>query len=273
VIAKIPGGPLAAARAAGQQALDAALAELRRETVRRPAIFVGTGTCGLGAGAGKTLEAVRAYLKRNAIDADVVEVGCIGLCSEEPILDVQLPGRARISFRGATADKVTDLLTALLAGQLPTGPRMDNCAPLGQFAGVNAQPWADVPMLEKHPFLLAQRRVVLATSGRLDPSQIDEYIAWGGYAAAAKALKTMTPDEVCDAVEASGLRGRGGGGFPTGRKWKFARKAEGRQKYLICNADEGDPGAFMDRAVGESDPHRLIEGMVIAAYAIGATKA
>src|SRR5208282_1767480 len=98
-------------------------------------------------------------------------------------------------------------------------------------------------------------------------------IAWGGYSAAAKVLKTMTPDEVADLVESSGLRGRGGGGFPTGKKWKFARKAEGHQKYLICNADEGDPGAFMDRAVGESDPYRLLEGMAIAAYAIGATKA
>ncbi|MCX7935937.1 MAG: SLBB domain-containing protein, partial [Planctomycetota bacterium] len=127
--------------------------------------------------------------------------------------------------------------------------------------------------MDEIPFLASQRRAVLATSGLLDPTRIDEYIAWGGYSALAKILRHMTPDEVCDMVEKSGLRGRGGGGFPTGRKWKLARREASDQKYLVCNADEGDPGAFMDRAVGESDPHRLLEGMVIAAYAIGATKA
>jgi NADH-quinone oxidoreductase subunit F len=127
--------------------------------------------------------------------------------------------------------------------------------------------------LDEHPFLSRQVRVVLASSGIIDPGNIDEYIAHGGYSAAARVLRTMTPEQVCDLVEFSGLRGRGGGGFPTGKKWKFARQAAGDQKYLICNADEGDPGAFMDRAVCESDPHRLLEGMIIAAYAIGATKA
>ena len=260
-------GPIAAAKAAGKEAVEAAMAALRRETVRKPVLFVGTGTCGLGAGAGKTLQAVRDHLRQRNIDAEVVEVGCIGLCSEEPLLDVQLPGRTRICFGGVTAENVTELLTALLAGTLPKRQA------LGQFRQGGARAWDGVPWLDEHPFLAAQRRVVLATSGLLDPASIDEYIAWGGYSAVAKVLKTMTPEDVCNAVEASGLRGRGGGGFPTGRKWKFARKAEGRQKYLICNADEGDPGAFMDRAVGESDPHRLLEGMVIAAYAIGATKA
>jgi NADH:ubiquinone oxidoreductase subunit F (NADH-binding) len=114
---------------------------------------------------------------------------------------------------------------------------------------------------------------VLTNCGVIDPGKIEEYIARGGYSALAKALKGKTPLELCDIVEASGLRGRGGGGFPTGKKWKFALASPGEQKYLICNADEGDPGAFMDRAVIEGDPHRLLEGMGIAAYAIGATKA
>ena len=124
-----------------------------------------------------------------------------------------------------------------------------------------------MPLLDEHPFFAPQTRWVLANCGIIDPTNIDEYIARGGYRALADALTRMTPEQVCDVVEASGLRGRGGGGFPTGKKWKFARASEADQKYLICNADEGDPGAFMDRAVIEGDPHRLVEGMAIAAYA------
>ena len=264
----VPAGPLAVAKLAGSQAIETQLAALRRQDVARPVVFIGTGTCGLGAGAGKTLEAVKKFLAARRIDAEVLEVGCIGLCSEEPILDVQLPGRARVSFRGVTAVMVQPLLTAVLVnGQVP-----EKMA-LGQFRQDGLRSWEQIPRLDEHPFLIRQRRVVLATSGLLDPGSIDEYIAWGGYSAVAKVLGKMTPEEVCDQVEASGLRGRGGGGFPTGKKWKFARATQANQKYLICNADEGDPGAFMDRAVGESDPHRLLEGMLIAAYAIGASKA
>ena len=120
---------------------------------------------------------------------------------------------------------------------------------------------------------MPQTRWVLANCGLIDPSEIDEYIARGGYRALAKVLDELTPDQLCDMVESSGLRGRGGGGFPTGKKWKFARQRPSDQKYLVCNADEGDPGAFMDRAVIEGDPHRLVEGMALAAYGIGASKA
>ena len=260
-------GPLAAARAAGEGGVEALLGALRREDVARPTIFVGTGTCGLGAGAGKTLDAIRAYLSGHKAAADVIEVGCIGLCSEEPIVDVQLPSRARLSFGGVTAGNVGSILDSVWAGRAPTG------SVLGQFRSPALKGWDGVAYLDEHPFLARQRRVVLATSGIIDPGNIDEYIAWGGYSALAKIFRTMRPEEVCDTVESSGLRGRGGGGFPTGKKWKFARAAAGPQKYLICNADEGDPGAFMDRAVGESDPHRLVEGILIAAYAIGAGKA
>jgi NADH-quinone oxidoreductase subunit F len=258
-------GPWAAVRS-DPAALDRLLRQLRRETVDKPVVYIGTGTCGLGAGAAKTVQAVRTFLGRDKIAAEVVEVGCIGLCSEEPLLDIQLPGRTRLCFGGVGAKQVSEILTAVLSGSLPRS------APLGQFRGSGA-PWADVPWLDEHPFLVRQRRVVLATSGLLDPNKIDEYIAFGGYSAVARTLKSTTPDEMISLVEASGLRGRGGGGFPTGKKWRFARAATGDQKYLICNADEGDPGAFMDRAVGESDPHRLLEGMLIAAYAIGASKA
>ncbi len=243
------------------------VAELRRDRLVRPAILVGVGTCGLGAGAQETLDAIRGYLDRNEVKADVVKVGCLGLCSAEPLVDIQLPGRTRVTFQRITKDKVDGLLDAVFAGQVPEKQV------LAQHRHATLQAWDEVPFLDEHPFFAPQTRWVLVNCGLIDPAQIDEYIAHGGYQALAKALRQSTPDQVCDMVEASGLRGRGGGGFPTGKKWKFARQAKGDHKYLICNADEGDPGAFMDRAVIESDPHRLVEGMVLAAYAIGATKA
>lgn len=243
------------------------LAELRRDDVPRPTILVGAGTCGLGAGARETLAAIHHYLDQHEIKADVVMVGCIGLCSLEPIVDVQLPGRPRVSYKQVTAERAPELLASALGGTVPEK------WVLGQHRSVAAEPWPDVPLLDEHPFFAPQTRWVLANCGIIDPSQIEEYIARGGYKALAEMLRGTTPEAVCDAVEQSGLRGRGGGGFPTGKKWKFARQSPGDQKYLVCNADEGDPGAFMDRAVIESDPHRLVEGMAIAAYGIGATKA
>jgi NADH:ubiquinone oxidoreductase subunit F (NADH-binding) len=242
-------------------------AALRRKQLTKPAIFVGTGTCGLGAGARAIVGAIKSFMAQFNFDADLVEVGCIGLCSAEPIVEIQIPGRTRVAFQGVTEDAAHGLLVAVLAGTIP-----DKMV-LYQHRGENLEPWSDVPFIDEHPFFAPQTRWVLANCGIIDPSSIDEYIAHGGYAALAKLLKTMSPDEVCDMVERSGLRGRGGGGFPTGKKWKFARGKVSDQKYLICNADEGDPGAFMDRAVIEGDPHRLLEGMAIAAYGIGASKA
>jgi NADH:ubiquinone oxidoreductase subunit F (NADH-binding)/ferredoxin len=244
----------------------------RRETVSRPVLFVGTGTCGLGAGAGKTLAAVREYLRGKELDAEVIEVGCVGLCAAEPMLDVQLPGRTRLSCGGVTEGNVPAVLDAVLDGRAHE-------TVLGQFRprdgeGAEAEtPWEGVPYLDEHPFFKPQLRWVLANCGLIDPTSIEEYIARGGYRAFARTLRDRTPPEVCETVEAAGLRGRGGGGFPTGKKWTFALREASEQKYMVCNADEGDPGAFMDRAVIEGDPHRLLEGLALAAYAIGATKA
>ncbi len=240
---------------------------LRREAPTTPVIYVGTGTCGLGAGAGKTLAAVHAWLQSHGRRADVVEVGCIGLCVEEPLVDVQLPGRPRLSFAQVTEKKVAPLLEAVFTGgTLPM-------VPLGQFAQPGVDPWPVVPGLDEHPFFAPQTRWVLANCGLLDPGSLEEYVARGGYAGLSRALRTMTPVEVCDTVEKAGLRGRGGGGFPAATKWRIALKQASDQKYMVCNADEGDPGAFMDRAVIEGDPHRVLEGLAIAAYAMGATKA
>lgn len=239
---------------------------LRREDVSVPVIFIGTGTCGLGAGAGKTKLAAQEYLTRQGIDATIIDVGCIGLCSSEPILDVQLPGMKRISFEKVTADKVESILDKIFYKELPEHPV------LGQFDQGDGRKWDGVPTLDEHPFFAPQTRVVLQSCGIIDPESIEEYIAHGGYQTLVKTLQTKTAEEVCRFAEESGLRGRGGGGFPTGRKWSLANLEKADQKYLICNADEGDPGAFMDRAVIEGDPHRLIEGMTIAAYGIGTSK-
>lgn len=241
---------------------------ISRKKVEKPVIYVGAGTCGLGAGAGKTLEAVKNYLKNNSVDADVLEVGCIGLCAAEPIVDIQMPGFNRLAFSKVSEEKVDDLLNNMFKMEMP-----QDIESIYQMEIPEARSWENVPLISEHNYFAKQKRIVLQNCGIIDPVSIEEYIASGGYSSYLKTIKNHNSEEVCTMVEQSGLRGRGGGGFKTGLKWKFALNTPAEQKYLICNADEGDPGAFMDRAVIEGDPHRLLEGMMIAAYGIGATKA
>jgi bidirectional [NiFe] hydrogenase diaphorase subunit len=176
-------------------------------------------------------------------DVAVKRVGCLGLCAAGPL--VQIPESGQL-FTGVGADDVDGVLDALQA-----------VAP-------------DTPRLPEPPFFSKQLRIATENSGRVDPENVDDYVAHEGYVALRTVLTSMTPTEVCDEITRSGLRGRGGAGYPTGLKWNTVAKAVGSAKYVICNADEGDPGAFMDRSVLESDPHRVLEGMAIAAYAIGA---
>lgn len=246
--------------------VNAELSKIRRDDVTKPVIYIGMGTCGLGAGADKTFRETIRYLDKYELDAEVIKVGCIGLCAAEPLLDVQLPGKNRISFRNVSEKKVNEVLESVFT--LDT----KNELILGQFRNENLESWKDVPFLDEHPFFAPQKRIVLKNCGIINPIDVEEYIARGGYKSFLSTIKSFNSFEVCEKIEKSGLRGRGGGGFPTGRKWKFANGVNADQKYLICNADEGDPGAFMDRAVIEGDPHRLIEGMAISAYGIGATK-
>lgn len=255
-------------RVFGSENYAAKAAALRRETIKRPVIYIGAGTCGMAAGAGKTMEAVKEYLKANKIDADILEVGCIGYCAAEPLMDVQLPGRARVCFQEATGDVAAKLLDSVFKDEAPLKENV-----LGQFDEPGARKWPKLPMFNEHPFFRKQMRFVLKNCGIVNPLSIEEYIARGGYGAMLKVIHTMTPKQTCEAATISGLRGRGGGGFPTGKKWTIAQSQEADQKYIVCNADEGDPGAFMDRAVIEGDAHRVLEGMAIGAYAIGASKA
>ena len=239
----------------------------KRDTVERPIIYIGSGTCGRAAGATDTIEAIKKYLEENQFDADIVETGCIGLCSAEPIVDIQLPGMNRISYKNVTTEKVTNILDAAINSTY----YFDNI--LWQFKNNNLMAWENIPFFSEIPFYKYQKRNVLSLCGKIDPVNLDEYIANGGFKAFAHSITTKTPAQIRDTVLKSNLRGRGGGGFPAAKKWDITSNTTAEQKYLICNADESDPGAFMDRAIIEGTPFLLIEGIAIAAYATGITQA
>lgn len=243
------------------------VAQLRRHKITKPVIYIGTGTCGFMAGAAETRESIFNYLLDKKIQADVVEVGCIGLCSEEPIVDVQVPGKNRLSFRKVTEDKVGEILDSAFS-KTPVEEDV-----IGQHRTPGAEPWARIPHLDEIPWFSYQVRHVMARCGIVSPHDITDYLADGGFKAFYKTVLNYTADKVCDIIVQSDLQGRGGGGFPTGKKWQIALNTGSDEKYLICNADESDPGAFMDRAVIEGDPFLLVEGIAIAAYAIGARNA
>ena len=240
---------------------------LRKEKVTRPVIFIGTGSCGLSSGADQTLEAINMFVSSNNPIADVIEVGCIGLCSEEPIMDIQMPGKARISFKQVSPEKVPDILNSIF------NKTVNFDSVLGQYGNTRNEVWANVPYIDQLPWFALQQRDLLKNTGIISPISISDYLARGGYRSLFKTVLNYIPSKVCDIIEESELRGRGGAGYFTGKKWKLALTTAGDEKYLICNADESDPGAFMDRAMIEGDPHRLLEGIAIAAYAIGANNA
>ena len=229
-------------------------------------LYVGAGTCGRANGALDVVARINEYVERRLLPVRVVETGCVGFCQREVFVDLVTGDGVRLSYCDLGPETVDEFLEAVFArGDLR------NRFLLGKYDDPEGL-YTDVPPLRDTPFFARQTRVVLESCGVVDPGSLDAALAAGAFRAAARALTDMTPAEVCDEVVASGLRGRGGAGFPTGRKWRVALEQPRAQKYLICNADEGDPGAFMDRAVLESDPFRVVEGMLIAAYAIGATK-
>ena len=228
---------------------------------KRPIIRIGSATCGLAAGAAALLPEIKRELRRLKVDAEVIPVGCIGMCFAEPLVDIEIPGLAHVCYAGVTPTTARKILHEHLVKKAPPARFA-----LGTF-GEEALP--GIPRLFDHPFMAQQVRIALNNCGLIDPTRADHYLARSGYEGLRRAF-AMSPDAVIDEVMRSGLRGRGGGGFPTAQKWKFCRASPGGDKYLICNADEGDPGAFMDRAVIEGDPHAVLEGMCIAAYAIGA---
>ena len=247
--------------------VEKTLRYVRREKVRRPVIFIGTGSCGIISGAGQTIEEIKGYLAERELKAEVVETGCIGFCSMEPVIEIQLPGKTRVSFRNVTPGKVAFILDGMFNNMVPVEHV------LGQYHDPSLEPWKDVPLIGELPFFALQQRNLMKNWGRINPLSIEEYISSGGYRSYIKTIRSYTHEDVCDVVEKSGLQGRGGGGFLTGRKWKVAHAVAADQRFLICNANESDPGGFANRAMIESDPHRLIEGVLIAAYAVGTSTA
>jgi NADH:ubiquinone oxidoreductase subunit F (NADH-binding)/NAD-dependent dihydropyrimidine dehydrogenase PreA subunit/(2Fe-2S) ferredoxin len=228
-----------------------------------PIIYIGAASCGRAAGAVQLLAQTNRWLKENELTAKVVEVGCIGPCYLEPLVDIQMPGQSRVSYNNVTPKTLPVILGSHVGEAVPYTK-----AAIGHFG---KEPLDGIPRFFDLPMLKPQVRVVLRNCGLIDPEQIDQYLAVDGYQGFMNALKT-SPDDVIGVVRRAGLRGRGGAGFPTYKKWTACRNAPGNQKYLICNADEGDPGAFMNRSLIESDPHALLEGMLIAGYAIGASQ-
>ena len=234
-------------------------------------IYLGAGTCGLASGMTGIIPALKEWAEGNDKSIIFKEVGCFGLCHREPMMDVKLPCRPRISFGDVdTADKALEIVgNYILKDTIIKENAMGYID--SEDADKNSFEYKELSNLYDMPILARQRRIVLQNSGIIDPESLEEYIARGGYKALEKALKANDDGQmVLDEVTKSGLRGRGGGGFPTGRKWSLARVQENKPKYIACNADEGDPGAFMDRSVLEGDPHRVIEGMMLGALAMGA---
>ncbi|MGX8774398.1 MAG: NADH-ubiquinone oxidoreductase-F iron-sulfur binding region domain-containing protein [Bacillota bacterium] len=213
-------------------------------------VLVGQGSCGVATGARKTVAELEKQIAARGLDVPVETTGCVGTCYLEPIVDVYEDNGELTRYVKVQPDKVEKIVEEHLAGGRPVAE--------------------DAISEEDKQFVERQQRVVLRNCGVINPENIDEYIAVDGYKAIEKVLKEMKPEQVIEEIKISGLRGRGGAGFPTWFKWNAAKASPGTEKYLVCNADEGDPGAFMDRSVLEGDPHSLLEGMIIGGYAMGA---
>lgn len=246
----------------------AAFEKLKQEAVAgweslkdKPLIMVGTATCGRAAGGLEILNVIKNELAKQQIEATVIEVGCMGHCYAEPLVIVQKPGHPAICYGYVSEGLASMLVKEFVAGD-------DPCI---EFALAALDINDFIPTFEDFPRGMVEQKIVMKHCGLIDPENIYHYIANGGYEALARALD-KPGEEVIKEIKASGLRGRGGAGFPTGLKWETCRNSPGSVKYVICNADEGDPGAFMDRTILESNPHQVLEGLALAAHAVGASR-
>ncbi len=260
------------------------LTKIRKEGMQslapsRTRITVGMATCGLAKGAGKVYEALKYELKKQKVKADPVVVGCNGLCYAEPIVEVIRPGKPRITYGNVSMEKVTELIASIKSGTVLKDlvlMRHDKYkTAVGtesiQYAkGKLPKAYSGIKESQRLDFYKRQMKLVSGSAGTISPESIEEYCALGGYQALVSALTTMDPEDVIKHVSLSKLRGRGGAGFPTGVKWQTCRQADDDTKYIVCNGSEGDPEIGMHRSFLESDPHLVIEGMLIAGYAVGA---
>ncbi len=229
-----------------------------------PKIHIGMATCGIASGALETKKAFEEALAENNIEAMIHTVGCFGHCYAEPVVIIDHPdsGFPPIFYHEVTPGKAKMLVKLFLGGGDPRFEHVYGATTENDL----------IPSVTEFSRFNQEKRIVMEKCGRIDPEDICDYIDEGGYSALAEALK-LEPDKIISEMELSGLRGRGGAGFPTGRKWRLARSVADPEKIVICNADEGDPGAYMDRTILESNPHQVLEGMIICAYAVGAQKA
>jgi len=233
------------------------------QTSSVPVLYVGAATCGRAAGAGDVIARVQAEIWDKHIDAKLVQVGCLGLCCFEPLVVVHKPGSPQVCYGNVDPDKIAKILEKYVLGDDPCAEWALGTMTPGELDGIGK--------FSEHPMMTGQVRHVLRNCGVIDPKDMSHYLARDGYRGFLQALE-LGPDKTLEEVKKSGLRGRGGAGFPTGQKWQFCRTAPGEAKYVICNADEGDPGAFMDRSIMEGDPYSVLEGMAIGAYVIGAAR-
>ena len=238
--------------------LNALKAKINAATSGKTQILVSLGTCGIAAGGSPIAAAFRKTIAEQGLDKDfeVFDVGCMGLCYCEPSIEVKNESGKSVLYGHVTGEQIPAILAAGLEKT-------------AEGATVVKRSWY-YPEEEENTENALQARIALRNTGRINPEHLEDYIAKDGYQALAKVLTSLKPDQVSAELLESGLRGRGGAGFPTGKKWQFAAAQPKGQKYIICNADEGDPGAFMDRAVLEGDPHSVLEAMAIGGYAIGA---
>jgi NADH-quinone oxidoreductase subunit F len=249
-------------------------AGLLKVTPAVPRIAVGMGTCGRGNGSEGVYHALAHAIDRDGLDIRLAAVGCFGACSEEPLVNIALPGLPVVILRHVQASDAERILEAAAAGRIP--PDLVWCK-IEEWDHLTSHvryghAFPELPLWSEIPFFNGQKKIVLRNCGLIAPADIDEYLGIGGYQALYKVLIDGRPETVIEQVKAAKLRGRGGAGYSTGVKWEFLAKAKDPEKYIICNADEGDPGTFMNRNEIESDPHGLLEGMIIGGYVTGASR-
>ncbi len=236
--------------------------------IKVPHIYVERSTCSIIAGIDETIVFLKQYFEDSGEDYVLVETACRGFCINDPVVSIQLPGRTMISFRNVYFNKISSILDSVLNNILP-----DRSIIIGQYSHPELTSWPDVLEISKLDFFKNQTRKLFKYAGFIEPLSISSYMEYDGYSAFVKTMTSKTHSEVCEILEQSGLRGRGGGGFYTGSKWRKALENSSSKKYFICNADESDPGSFSSRMLIESNPHLLIEGLLIGAYAINASDA
>jgi NADH-quinone oxidoreductase subunit F len=241
---------------------------------QRPCIAVGMGTCGIGNGAHEVYGAFEKEIKRKKLKVRLKKTGCFGFCAQETLVHIYLPGKPLLIFKHIKPQDAARLLGYTLTGKVPAVDVLCKIEDWDFLAHQHSygHDYPRIPLWDEIPFFKWQKKIVMRNSGMIDPEDLEEFLAVGGYSGLHKALHEMGPGRVLDEVKASKLRGRGGAGFPTGIKWELMARAVSEEKYIICNADEGDPGAYMNRNEIESDPHTLLEGMIIGAFAMGASK-